>query len=97
MPADTMFEPISDGELATAQFHKACCVEIRRRLSKRAVLPLGDVENRIPFRQITHDQVVTSHPQKPRVLLIHHYARLAEHPGEKSYASLFVTPSTGQI
>lgn len=60
-PADSMFEPISNEEMVTAQFHDTFCVDIRRRLSEGVALPLGDIENEILCRQVTKDQIVIFH------------------------------------
>lgn len=88
-PEDPLFRPISMEELAVAQFHDAFCVDIRRRLNEGVVLAFGENENGLLCRKVSHDQIVIPHALKQRVLHIHHYARLAGHPGgRKLYQSI---------
>lgn len=62
--ADSMFEPISEKEMATAQLHDAFCVDIGLRPNDRVAIPFGDNEDRILCRQVTQDQIVIPHALK---------------------------------
>lgn len=53
------------------------------------MLPFGFNEDGLLCRKVSHDQIVIPHSLKQRVLHIHHYARLAGHPGgRKLYQSI---------
>lgn len=83
-----MFEPILTEEISIAHFHDF----LRRYLlspERGAVAAFGDNENGIFCPQTIHDQIVSSHSLKQRVLYIHHYAILAgHHGGSKLYQSI---------
>ncbi len=86
---DPIFTPISHEELVIAQQQDSFCSDIRRKLNEGEVLPFGFNQDGLLCRTVEHEQVVIPHALKARVLHIHHYARLAGHPGgRKLYAAI---------
>ncbi len=86
---DPLFSPITHEELVTAQLSDPFCTDVRRKLNEGVVLPFGFSEDGLLCRQVSHEQIVVPHILKARVLHIHHYARLAGHPGgRKQYMGL---------
>ncbi len=82
LPSDPTFQPISDEELLTAQLSDSFCSDIRNRLNGGEVLAFAFNEEGLLIRTSeTGPQVVIPHVLKAKVLHIHHYARLAGHPG----------------
>ena len=88
-PSDPIFEPITTEELLTSQLSDAFCVSVRRRLNEGVVLPFGFNDESVLCRYVSHEQIVIPQALKERVLHIHHYSRLAGHPGgRKLYQSI---------
>ena len=88
-PNDPAFVPITHEELVTAQLSDSFCQEIRRKLNTGEVRAFGYNNDGLLCRQVSHDQIVVPHVLKARVLHIHHYSRLAAHPGgRRLYYSL---------
>ena len=82
--SDPTFQPILEEELLSTQFSDPFCTEIRRRLNGGEVLPFTFNEEGILMRTgESNPQIVIPHVLKGKVLHIHHYARLAGHPGGK--------------
>ena len=88
-PSDPVFTPITHEELVTAQLSDPFCQEIRRKMNTGEVRAFGINDYGLLCRQVSHDQIVIPHVLKARLLRIHHYSRLAAHPGgRRLYYSL---------
>ncbi len=81
VPGDPAFTPITHEELVTAQLSDPFCQEIRQKLNTGEVRAFGFNDDGLLCRQVSHDQIIVPHVLKARVLHIHHYSRLAGHPG----------------
>ena len=82
VPSDPMFQQISIEELLVTQQSDAFCMDIRRRLNEGVVMAFGFNDAGLLIRKSEiGPQIVIPHVLKARVLHIHHYARLAGHPG----------------
>ena len=80
-PEDPIFAPITHEELVTCQLSDPFCQEIRQKMNTGEVRAFGFNDDGLLCRQVSHDQIVVPHVLKARVLHIHHYSRLAAHPG----------------
>ena len=80
--ADSKFELISIEELLTAQLTDSFCVDVRRRLNKGEVSAFDLDDNGIIVRTSDKgNQIVAPQSLKELILHIHHYPKLAGHPG----------------
>lgn len=78
-PTDFFFKPISVEKLVIFHLSYALWIDIRRHLNDGVVLLFSKYNKGLICREVSHDQSVGFHALKQRVLLIHHYSRLAVH------------------
>lgn len=89
-PSDTLFQPISKGEIQTARLSEFFCLKVRNRLNRRQVLAFGlDEEGALIQESDSDPLIVIPHALKLNFLRIHHSGRMAGHPGWcKSYQTI---------